>query len=115
MVLYLYSLSQHHFYLTEDFGSSEFSTPAGKFECLDTAEAGTFYKVKGETKENIPTVPYGCHPSSQVSLSGFRSFRRSSSGGNDNFPLSNRSDKIAGKVWLTYTIVYRNNRKAFNY
>ena len=33
--------------------SSEFLTPAGKFECLDTAKAGTFYKVEGETKENI--------------------------------------------------------------
>ena len=34
-------------------GSSEFPTPAGKSECLDTAEAGTFYKVEGETKENF--------------------------------------------------------------
>ena len=33
-------------YLTEDFGSSEIATPAGKLECLDTAEAVTFYRVK---------------------------------------------------------------------
>ena len=33
------------------FGSSEFPTPARKFECLDTAEAGTVYKVEGEPKK----------------------------------------------------------------
>ena len=81
-------------YLTEDFGSSKFPTPAGKFECLDTAEAGTFYKVEGETKENIPTLPYGQHPSSssssQVNLGGFASFRRNSSGGINNLPPSIR-------------------------
>ena len=43
-------------YLTEDFGSSEFPTPAGKFECLDTAEAGTFYKVEGCRMDNIPVA-----------------------------------------------------------
>ena len=43
-------------YLTEDFGSSEFPTPAGKFECLDTAEAGTFYKVEGETKRKYSNI-----------------------------------------------------------
>ena len=82
-------------YLTEDFGSSEFPTPAGKFECLDTAEAGTFYKVEGETKENIPTLPYGQHPSSssQVNFGGFGSFRQNSSGGINNLPPSNRWDR----------------------
>ena len=79
-------------YLTEDFGSSEFPTLAGKFECLDTAGAGTFYKVEDETKENIPTLPYGHHPSSssQVNLGGSGSFRCNSSGGINNLPPSNR-------------------------
>ena len=79
-------------YLTEDLGSSEFPTLAGKFECLDTAGAGTSYKVEDETKENIPTLPYGHHPSSssQVNLGGFGSFRCNSSGGINNLPPSNR-------------------------
>ena len=73
-------------------------TPTGKFECLDTAEAVIFYKVKGETKENVPTLPYGHHPSSQVNLGGFGLFRRRGSGGNDNLPPSNRCDKLLVKL-----------------
>ena len=53
---------------------SKFPTPAGKFECLDTAEAVSFYKVEGEMKENILTFSYEHHPSRQVNLSGFGSF-----------------------------------------
>ena len=76
----------------EDFGFSEFPTPAGKFECLDTVEAENFYKVEGETKETIPTLPYGHHPSSssQVNLGGFGSFHRNSSVEINNLPSSNR-------------------------
>ena len=73
------------------FGSSEFPTPARKFECLDTAEAGTVYKVEGEPKK----IFEHCHmdnisSSSQVNLGGFGSFRRNSFGGTDNLPPSNR-------------------------
>ena len=46
----------------------------GKFACRDTAEAGTFYEVEGETKENVPTLPYRYYHRSQINLDGFGSF-----------------------------------------
>ena len=54
-------------------------------ECLDTAVAGTFYKVKGKTKENIPTLPCRHNPSSHINRGEFELFRRRSSDGNNNF------------------------------
>ena len=51
--------------------------------------------MEGETKGNIPTLPYGQHPSSssQVNLGEFELFRRNSSGGINNLPPSNGLDR----------------------
>ena len=64
--------------------------------------------MKGKTKENIPTLSYGQHPSSssQVNLGGIGSFRRSSSGELITCPHQIGETKIAVKLWLTYTLCY---------
>ena len=48
--------------ITEDFGSSEFASSNGRFECLENAITGITYRVDGETKLSPSSV--GAHSSS---------------------------------------------------
>ena len=57
-------------------------------------------------KENTPELSYGHYPGSQGNLGGFRPFRQSISGGNNNLPHQIGQANSAAKVWLTYTLCY---------
>ena len=48
--------------ITEDFGSSEFASSNGRFECLENAITRITYRVDGETKLSPSSV--GAHSSS---------------------------------------------------
>ena len=75
-------------------GPLQLLTPTEKFERIGTAEAGTFHKVENQAKENLSTLSYGHHTSSQVNLGGFKLFCESSSGGSNNLPTWNKREKL---------------------
>ena len=48
-------------FITEDFGSSEFASSNGRFECLESASSGTTLRVDGEPKAVIIPSTTGKH------------------------------------------------------
>ena len=45
---------------------------AGKFECLENAESGSYYRVEGEPRESNGVQQIGTAPPVQHSFGGFR-------------------------------------------
>ena len=58
--------------MTKDFWVSEFPNSAGKFECLENAESGSYFRVEGEARESGRVQQIDTPLSVQDSFCGFR-------------------------------------------
>jgi len=89
-------------YITEDFGASEFPSPStGRFECLEAAENGSFFKVEGESSTSLLVQSSAASSSSTPNMyshqannpgpsSIFGSFRRTPNSSSPSLPTSRK-------------------------
>jgi len=90
----LFQLLQPTIYITEDFGSSEFPSAAGRFECLEAADSGSFFKVEGDplisSSSSSSTNIFSQSPLSQQHGSFRRISNSSSPSSSPSLPTSSR-------------------------